>query len=113
MTAAITSLAMLLRALKLPTVARHAEEIAELAGREAWTYDRYLHHLIELETQERRRRRIDRYRKGSDLPSDKTLATLTRSRLPIKVAKMLPTLCEGAFVERGDNLLAFGLPGRG
>src|SRR6266550_4318603 len=26
---------------------------------------------------------------------------------------MLPTLCEGAFVERGDNVLAFGLPGRG
>jgi len=30
-----------------------------------------------------------------------------------KVAKMLPTLCEGGFVERGDNILAFGLPGRG
>ncbi len=26
---------------------------------------------------------------------------------------MLPTLCEGDFVERGENLLAFGLPGRG
>ena len=26
---------------------------------------------------------------------------------------MLPTLCEGGFVERGENLLAFGLPGRG
>ena len=26
---------------------------------------------------------------------------------------MLPTLCEGGFVERGDNVLAFGLPGRG
>jgi hypothetical protein len=26
---------------------------------------------------------------------------------------MLPTLCEGGFVERGHNLLAFGLPGRG
>ena len=26
---------------------------------------------------------------------------------------VLPTLCEGGFVERGDNLLAFGLPGRG
>jgi DNA replication protein DnaC len=25
----------------------------------------------------------------------------------------LPTLCEGGFVERGENLLAFGLPGRG
>ena len=41
------------------------------------------------------------------------LATLDRSRLPAKVAKMLPTLCEGAFLARGDNLLAFGLPGRG
>ncbi len=41
------------------------------------------------------------------------MATLTRSRLPAKVAKILPTLCEGGFVERGDNLLAFGLPGRG
>jgi hypothetical protein len=35
------------------------------------------------------------------------------SVLSAKVAKMLPTLCEGGFVERGDNLLAFGLPGRG
>ena len=26
---------------------------------------------------------------------------------------MLPTLCEGGFVERGENVLAFGLPGRG
>ena len=26
---------------------------------------------------------------------------------------MLPTLCEGGFVERGDNILAVGLPSRG
>jgi DNA replication protein DnaC len=107
------SLAMLLRALKLPTVSRHAEEIAQLAGREGWTFERYLHHLIELEIHERRRKRIERHLKDSDLPRDKTLATLTRSRLPTRVATMLPTLCEGGFVERGDNLLAFGLPGRG
>ena len=107
------SLAILLRALKLPTVARHAEEVAQLAEREAWTFERYLHHLVELETHERRRRRIARYLKDSDLPLDKTLATLTRARLPTKIVKQLPTLCEGGFVERGDNLLAFGLPGRG
>jgi hypothetical protein len=47
------------------------------------------------------------YLKDSDLLPGKTLATLTRSRLTPKVAKMLPTLCEGGFVERGDNLLAF------
>ncbi len=65
------------------------------------------------EVAERRRRRIERYLRDSDLPGEKTFATLNRTRLPAKVQKMLPTLCEGAFAERGDNLLAFGLPGRG
>jgi DNA replication protein DnaC len=111
--APVAALVMLLRALKLPTIARHAEEIAQLAEREGWTFVRYLHHLVELEVHERRRRRIERNLRSAGLPSDKTLATLHRSRLPTKVAKMLPTLCEGAFVERGDNLLAFGFPGRG
>jgi DNA replication protein DnaC len=109
----LAALVMLLRALKLPTIAQHAEEIAQLAEREGWTFVRYLHHLVELEVHERRRRRIERNLRSAGLPGDKTLATLNRSRLPIKVAKMLPTLCEGAFVERGDNLLAFGRPGRG
>jgi DNA replication protein DnaC len=116
-TATITTppaaLAIMLRSLKLPTVGRHAEEVAQLAEREGWTFERYLHHLVELEVHERRRRRIERCLKNSDLPPDKTLATLQRPRLPTKVLKQLPTLCEGGFVERGDNLLAFGLPGRG
>lgn len=111
--APLAALVMLLRALKLPAIAQHAEEIAQLAEREGWTFVRYLHHLVELEVHERRRRRIERNLRSAGLPGDKTLATLNRSRLPIRVAKMLPTLCEGAFVERGDNLLAFGLPGRG
>jgi DNA replication protein DnaC len=112
-TAPPASLAIMLRALKLPTVARHAEEVARLAERDGWTFERYVHHLVELELHERRRRRIERYLRDSDLPRDKTLATLDRARLPTKIAKQLATLCEGGFVERGDNLLAFGLPGRG
>ena len=93
--------------------ARYHEEIARKAEKEGWTFGQYLHHLATLEVHERRSRRIARFLKDSDLPSEKTLATLTRARLPPKVAKMLPTLCEGGFVERGDNVLAFGLPGRG
>jgi DNA replication protein DnaC len=112
-TTPLAALMILLRALKLPTIARHAEEIAQLAEREGWSFVRYLHHLVELEVHERRRRRIERNLRSSELPSDKTLATLNRARLSSKVAKLLPTLCEGAFVDRGDNLLAFGLPGRG
>ena len=108
-----SSLAIMLRALKLATVRKHAEEISQQAEREGWTFQHYIHHLVELELHERRRRRIERNLKDSELPMDKTLATLNRARLPAKVAKQVATLCEGAFVERGDNLLAFGLPGRG
>jgi DNA replication protein DnaC len=107
------SLAILLRALKLPTVARHAEEVAAKAEREGWSFLQYVRHLMALEVEERRRRRIERNHRNSNLPTEKTLALLDRKRLPAKVARMLPTLCEGDFLERGDNVLLFGLPGRG
>lgn len=107
------SLAVLLRALKLPTIARHAEEVAAKAEREGWSFVQYVRHLVALEVEERRRRRIERNLRSSGLPTEKTLGTLDRKRLPAKVAKMLPTLCEGDFLERGDNVLLFGLPGRG
>jgi DNA replication protein DnaC len=107
------SFAMLMRALKLPTFARYAEEIAQKAEREGWTFGQYVHHLAELEVEERRRRRIERCLRDSDLPAEKTVATLDRAKVPPKVQKQLATLCEGGFVDRGENLLAFGLPGRG
>jgi DNA replication protein DnaC len=107
------SLAILLRALKMPTIARNASDVAQKAEKEGWTFGQYLHHLAELEVEERRRRRIARFQKESELPHEKTIATLQRSRLTPKVQKQLASLCEGGFVERGENLLAFGLPGRG
>jgi DNA replication protein DnaC len=111
--ARIEALALLMRSLKLPTFARHFEEVGATAESEGWTFRRFLHHLAELEVEERRRRRIERNLKDSELPGEKTLATLDRARLPAKIQKTLPSLCEGAFLERGENLLAFGLPGRG
>jgi DNA replication protein DnaC len=110
---AMETLMMLLRVLKLPTIARYAADVAQKAEREGWTFGQYLRHLAELEVEERRRRRIERNLRDSELSGEKTLATLERKRLPAPVAKMLPTLCEGGFVERGDNVLLFGLPGRG
>lgn len=107
------SLALLLRALRLPTVACYHEEVAQKAEREGWSFGHYLRHLAALEVEHRRRKRITRLLKRSGLPGEKTLATLERRRLPAPVAKLLPTLCEGGFVDRGDNVLLFGLPGRG
>ena len=112
-TSSLESLSALLRTLKLPAFGKYAEEVAQKAAREGWTFSQYLHHLAELEVQERQQRRIERLLHESGLPPDKTLGTLEKGRLGPKVQKLLPVLCEGAFIERGENLLAFGLPGRG
>ena len=109
----VDSLAMLLRTLRLPAFARYAEEVAQTAEREGWTFGRYLHHLAELEVDERRLRRIERLQRSSGLPAEKTLATLDRKRLPARVQATLAKLCEGHFLDRAENVLAFGLPGRG
>jgi DNA replication protein DnaC len=107
------SLAIHLRALKLPAFTTHHEDVARQAEKGGWTFGRYLHHLCELEQMERRQRKIERLQKQSGLPSEKTLATLDLERFPAPVRRQVPTLCEGSFTSRAENVLAFGLPGRG
>jgi DNA replication protein DnaC len=106
-------LPLLLRGLNLPHVAKeHAAALAR-AEAENWGYRRFLLHLVEGEANERLRRRIERQVKESGLPGGKTLGTLDEARLPEKVRRQLPTLLDCELVRRGDNLLCFGLPGRG
>lgn len=69
--------------------------------------------LLEREIEGRRLRRIERLTKASKLPTGKTLATFDTERLPLRVRRTLPELCRGDFVDHADNLLVFGLPGRG
>lgn len=104
---------VLLRSLKLPGFVRAYAEVAEQAEREGWGFERYLLHLAEIEVEDRRCHRIERLLRQSSLPREKTLSTLELSRLPAPVRRSVPTLCEGGFVDRAENLLAFGLPGRG
>ena len=112
-TATAASLEVMLRGLRLPGFVTHHDELAIRAQREGWSFGRYLHGLAELEYQERRERRVARLLKQSALPMEKSLAALDRAKLPKTVQRQLPHLGEGGFVERGENLLLFGLPGRG
>ena len=102
-----------LRSLLLTTMAREHEDIMTRAEAENWGYRRFLGYLVENEVNERVRRRIERQLKESGLPPGKTLATLEEKKLPDKVRRQLPTLLSGELARRGDNLLCFGLPGRG
>lgn len=107
------SLPSLLRELKLPSFVAHHEDLARQAESGGWSFTDYLLRLVEVELGERQQRKVERLQKGSGLPTEKTLATLDLERLPTKVRRQLPTLCDGGFVQRAENVLAFGLPGRG
>jgi DNA replication protein DnaC len=106
-------LAVLLRSFRLPTMAAMWEESVARAERESWGYKRLLQHLCESEEQDRRERKMQRLLKESGLPDGKTLGNLEEKLLPAKIRRLLPSLLDGHFVERAENLLAFGLPGRG
>lgn len=106
-------LAGLLRSFSLPTMAAMWAESVARAERENWGYKRLLQHLCESEEQDRRERKMQRLLKASGLPDGKTLGNLDEKLLPTKIQRLLPTLLEGHFVERAENILAFGLPGRG
>jgi DNA replication protein DnaC len=107
------ALKMLLKTLHLPSFVDNYEEVARKAEQESITYERYLHELAQLETYERHNRRIAQLLRKSNLPKEKTLETFEQVRLPRKIRALLPTLCEGSFLSRAENILAFGNPGTG
>lgn len=107
------NLEVLLKALRMPTFVELHREASRRAVKEGWSHERYLHYLVEAELIERDRRRTERMLKQSGLSKDKTLDMLKMDRFPEKIQRQLPALCEGGFVDRAENVLAFGLPGRG
>lgn len=106
-------LPLLLRSFFLTTMARIYPTAVQQAEAAQWSYRDFLLHLCQSEAQERAARLTQRLLKASGLPPGKTFDTLKESNLPDKVRRQLPGLLEGHFVQRAENVLAFGLPGRG
>ena len=69
--------------------------------------------VLEQEAEDRRQRRIGRLRTASRLPAGKTWETFEHDRVPLALRQQLGELSDGSFVDRGVNVLAFGLPGTG
>lgn len=102
-----------LRELYLPAIDRCFEEKARQAERETMGYEQYLLELVELECQERREKRIERLLRASKLPLEKTMDSFDMKRLPQKAARQAKALLDGTFLDRRENVLAFGNPGSG
>lgn len=102
-----------LKELRLPTIRESYQEQARQAERESLSYEQYLLGLVEAECQERTNHRIARNLRASQLPLEKTLEGFDLKRLPGKTVQQIRTLLEGSFLERRENVLAFGNPGSG
>ncbi len=99
--------------LRMPTDVESVGDLLAAATRETWPLENFLSELLEQELEGRRQRRTERLQKSSHLPEGKTLATFDQEHLPMRLRRQLPQLCTGDFVDRCENLLVFGLPGRG
>jgi DNA replication protein DnaC len=102
-----------LRELHLPAIRECWEEEAKRARREVASYESYLLELARRECEVRSDHRVVRLLRESQLPLEKSWEAFDRQRLPRKVAQQAQVLMDGSFLDRRENVLAFGNPGSG
>jgi DNA replication protein DnaC len=99
--------------LHLPGIRSYFEEFIHLATKNSYGYESFLLGLLERESEERNNNRVLRLLKESKLPLEKKLDNFDMNRLPLKVRRQVKALLDGSFLERKENILAFGNPGSG
>lgn len=95
----------------IPTIAAELPRRLQAAG-----HDEALEIVLDvfdMEAQDRRERRVERLRRASHLPPGKTFSTLDLDRYSRPLVAKIRELARGEFIDRADNILAFGLPGAG
>ena len=99
--------------LKLPAMAENYEVAALKANKESWSYVKYLAQLIELETQSRQERAIDRKVKSARFPVLKTLQQF-RWSWPKKINQLqVKDLFRLQFMKDHSNVILLGGVGLG
>jgi len=107
------ALELILKTLKLKTMKEEYSKFATSAEQNNWSYPQYLFSLSQIELEYRDRRRIQRHRSISKLPSEKNKINLKMDLFPPPLRKRFQELCTGNFLNNAENILAFGLPGVG
>ncbi len=102
-----------LKELHLPTIRECYKPQADAARQVCSSYEEYLEELLGREIEERWKNRIARLLRESRLPLEKSFENFDISRLPMKVRHQVSVLKEGSFLDRKENILAFGNPGSG
>jgi DNA replication protein DnaC len=68
---------------------------------------------MEREREVRRHNRVQRLLRESKLPLEKSFDVFEKDRLPSMLTAQVNALIEGSFLDRSENVLAFGNPGSG
>lgn len=102
-----------LRDLHLPAIRDCYGAVAQQAVQETLSYEQFLLELLTQELDARGHHRRERRLRESRLPREKDLAHFDPSRLPLKVRQQFAALRDGRFLDRRENVLAFGNPGSG
>jgi DNA replication protein DnaC len=99
--------------LKLPSVARDAQRLAEEAARQGQGAFAYLLELLETELRERHERRAQRRIREAGFPLVKTLEGFDFGRAPHLPEALLRDLITGDYIDRNEPVLLLGEPGTG
>jgi DNA replication protein DnaC len=103
----------LLKEIRLPMFREYYAECARQAIQQELSYEQYLLELARREYEVRRLNMIERLVKTSKIPLEKTFDTFDLNRLHLKIRQQVKILLAGSFVDRRENILAFGNPGSG
>ena len=105
---------LLLKELRLPGFARHFKTLWQTAADSGWSHADYLLALCEYEMADRLQRRIQKWRRESQLTTTKTFATLDRKPFSGQNQRSIAKLEQDVeWARRSDNVLLIGPSGTG
>ncbi len=108
------TLPLMLKQLRLSSIARHWQGFLDKAERNGWDSAQYLSALCEQELADRYSRRIARYSKESHLPVGKSLASFDFAQVPGLAREQLQALAGSSdWTRQARNVLLFGPSGVG
>ena len=110
----IATLPLMLKQLRLSSIARHWQALLGKAERNGWDSAQYLTALCEQELAERHSRRIARYSKEAHLPVGKTVASFDFAQVPDLARGQIESLAGSSdWTRQARNVLLFGASGVG
>lgn len=108
-----TQITSSLKELHLPAIRESFARVADDARAASATFEEYLLELVKAECLARRQNRVQRMLLESRLALNKNFDTFELNRLSPKLIQQINILKDGSFLDRAENVLAFGNPGSG